>query len=77
MIFASVAAGRYLMIEDDQVVATIQRRYKPMGRVFWTDGYFISWKNGNPIEHFMTLNAIHQKYQFSNYAGYGKVLRKY
>lgn len=78
MIFASVKAGSYLVIQDDQVIANIERRFRPMGRTRWTDGYTVTWKDGRILpEWFRNLNEIHKKYNFKNYAGYGKVLRRY
>jgi hypothetical protein len=75
MIFASVNPGEYLIIENDVVVAEINRKFGWNHGYYTAIGYTWKFRNSSSEEFFRTLPDIHRKYPMTNYPGYGKVLR--
>jgi hypothetical protein len=89
MIFAAIKAGEYVILENDIVVARITRhkfiiRSPRAANTFWSRSYYrVAWRDTHLLgdyykefEEFKTLADIQDKYQFENYAGYGKVLKR-
>lgn len=77
LIFASIKAGHYVIIENNAVVANIRReRVLDFKRSMWQFyEYVLRWsEQEKPEERFKTLADIHDRHQFKNYAGYGRVL---
>lgn len=77
MIFASVKAGHYLVIEHDTVIAEVKRKLLSDGRnPKWTkQEYHLVWRSTGVTEIFQVLPQIHEFYAMENYPGYGKVLK--
>jgi hypothetical protein len=75
MIFASINPGHYLIIEDDRVIAEVERKFG-WSCGYWTSiGYTWKWRSTGVEEFFRNLPEIHEIYLMDNYPGYGKVLR--
>ena len=77
LIFASVSAGHYFIIQNDVVVANIERVSTYNHRKTWpTVEYVVTWKDSEKEERHARLSDIHERHQFANYGGYMDVLRK-
>lgn len=77
MLFASLKAGRYAIIENDIVIANIHRDFSYCRGKYPTYEYVVSWKDAErPIERFATLSDIAVAHRFDNYSGYNNVLSK-
>lgn len=83
MIFASVNAGHYLIIQSDHVIAEIKRKYVLKRGAHWPVAvYVLSWNrlyteyDGEKVddEEFLRVSDIHKKYPFENYKGFGHIL---
>jgi hypothetical protein len=78
MIIACVKSGTYFLIEDNQVIAEINRQYKkaPRGHAgYWSDGYLLRWLTDGEEEYFTTLKDIHLQHECVNWPGYNAILK--
>ena len=76
MIFVSVNAGHYMIVDNDQVIAEVHARtsYKE----YWPKTYYVVVWRDNRLdpEEFKLLSDIQDKYSFTNYKGYNAVLER-
>lgn len=73
--FTALKAGVYQIVQNNELYANINKHYfLAANGKRWCRGYDVVNRNGE-VEHFKNLNAIHLKYKFANYPGYGRILR--
>jgi hypothetical protein len=74
-LFTPLRAGIYQIFSNNELYANVNKHYfLAANGQKWHRGYDVVKRDGE-VEHFKNLNAIHLKYKFANYPGYGKILR--